>query len=259
MVAASGAAAGQGAHCRFPVSARSRDVAGAPAWRDDAVQATSKEVQLWVTRRRAKANSSRSPRRLRKRRRPEPSHDVRADSPHGEQAALSHWPGRLHVSGALPRSPGGGRVARRVQRSQGSHLMAHQLETEVFYPESDGQPVGETDVHRQLLMDLVFALSRHFADHPDTYVTGNLFLYYVKGNPRQVVCPDVCIAFGSAKRLRNIYQTWRDGPFPQVIIELTSASTRAEDLGAKRELYERLGTLGDYLCDPHIDPRAAEP
>jgi hypothetical protein len=137
--------------------------------------------------------------------------------------------------------------------------MAHQLETEVFYPESDGQPVGETDVHRQLLMDLVFALSRHFADRPTTYVTGNLFLYYVKGNPRQVVCPDVCIAFDSTKRLRNIYQTWRDGPFPQVIIELTSASSRAEDLGPKRELYERLGTLEYYLFDPHFDPGVAEP
>jgi Putative restriction endonuclease len=137
--------------------------------------------------------------------------------------------------------------------------MAHQLETEVFYPESDGQLVGETDVHRQLLMDLVFALSRHFADRPTTYVTGSLFLYYVKGNPRQVVCPDVCIAFDSTKRLRNIHQTWRDGPFPQVIIELTSASTRAEDLGPKRELYEWLGTLEYYLFDPHFDPGEAEP
>ena len=132
--------------------------------------------------------------------------------------------------------------------------MAQQIETDVYYPESDGQPVGETELHRQLLWDLVYALTRWLAGRADAHVSGNLFIYYVKGQPNQVVCPDVFVAFGSHKRRLNTYRTWRDGPFPQVVIELTTSSTRAEDQGPKVELYERLGVLEYYLFDPHFDP-----
>jgi Uma2 family endonuclease len=137
--------------------------------------------------------------------------------------------------------------------------MVQQIETDVYYPESDGQPMGETELHRQLLLDLVHALSHWLAGRPDAHVTGNVFLYYVKGQPRRVVCPDVFVAFDSHKHRVNTYRTWRDGPFPQVVIELTSASTRAEDLGAKRELYEQQGVLEYYLFDPHFDPDDEEP
>jgi Putative restriction endonuclease len=132
--------------------------------------------------------------------------------------------------------------------------MAQRVETDIYYPESDGQPISETDLHRRLLTDLVFALAHFFAHRLDVYVTGNLFIYYVKGKPSQVVCPDVCVVIGAAKAERRIYQTWQDGPFPQVVIELTSDSTRAEDEGRKSELYEREGVLEYYLFDPRFDP-----
>lgn len=132
--------------------------------------------------------------------------------------------------------------------------MAQDTATDAIYPESDGQPVGETDIHRQLIWDLVFALSNHFGSRHDVYVTGNLFVYYVKSQPKFVVCPDVCVAFGSSRRMRNTYQTWRDGPFPRGVIELTSSKTRKEDFGPKRDLYERLGVMEYYLFDPRFDP-----
>jgi Uma2 family endonuclease len=136
--------------------------------------------------------------------------------------------------------------------------MAQQTEAEVYYPESDGQPMGETDIHRDLVLELVSTLARWFAGRPDVYVTGNLFFYYVKGQPSQVVCPDVCVVFGVVKRRRSTYQTWRDGPFPQLVIELTSSSTRKQDVGVKPGLYERLGVLEYYLFDPHFDPEGPE-
>jgi Uma2 family endonuclease len=128
------------------------------------------------------------------------------------------------------------------------------METEVYYPESDGRPMGETVLHRKLLNDLVYTLTHWLAGRSDGHVSGNLFIYYVKGEPHQVVCPDVFVVFGSHKRLVNIYQTWSDGPFPQLIIELLSRSMRTEDEGPKRKLYERLGVLEYYLFDPHFDP-----
>ncbi len=38
---------------------------------------------------------------------------------------------------------------------------------EVFYPESDGQPMAETDVHRDLMIDLIAML-------PDCHAAGVL-------------------------------------------------------------------------------------
>ncbi|HEY7782513.1 MAG TPA: Uma2 family endonuclease [Ktedonobacterales bacterium] len=131
--------------------------------------------------------------------------------------------------------------------------MVQQLETDVYYPDSDGQPMGETDRHRDLLFALVFALTQHFAPHPDVYVTGNLFIYYVRGDPNKNISPDVCVVFGSPQRPRNTYQVWRDGPFPQMVIELASASTRTRDLGPKRAVYEGLGVLEYYIFDPHAE------
>jgi Uma2 family endonuclease len=133
--------------------------------------------------------------------------------------------------------------------------MVQQIETDIFYPESDGQPMGETDLHRRLLAELVIALTNLFEGRPNVYVTGNIFIYYVEGQPQYVVCPDVCVVFGVAQADREIYQTWRDGRFPQVVIELTSPSTRREDLRSKPALYERLGVLEYYIFDPHPNRR----
>ena len=68
---------------------------------------------------------------------------------------------------------------------------------EVFYPEADGQPMAETDVHRDLMIDLIAMLREYFRDDPHVYISGNLFLYYEEGNPRRVVAPDVFVVKGS--------------------------------------------------------------
>ena len=41
---------------------------------------------------------------------------------------------------------------------------------EVLYPESDGQPMGESETHIRLLLDLLAAALLHFRDQPDMYV-----------------------------------------------------------------------------------------
>jgi Uma2 family endonuclease len=43
---------------------------------------------------------------------------------------------------------------------------------------------------------------------------------------------------------------WEEGKGPDVVIELTSASTRWEDLGSKKGLYEALGVQEYFLFDP---------
>jgi len=51
----------------------------------------------------------------------------------------------------------------------------------VHYPESDGKPLGETDLHRNLMIDLIFAL-KWFLHNVRAYVAGNLYVYFEEGN-----------------------------------------------------------------------------
>jgi Uma2 family endonuclease len=88
---------------------------------------------------------------------------------------------------------------------------------------------------------------------PDVYVTGNLFLYYVQGDPHSVVAPDVFLVRGVEKRSRRIYTLWDEGEVPSLVIELTSDSTRDEDLSKKKLCYERLGVEEYFLHDPYQD------
>ena len=58
---------------------------------------------------------------------------------------------------------------------------------EIFYPESDGKPMAETDLHANILIYLKTALELFFADRDDVYVTGNIMFYYEEGEPSDVV------------------------------------------------------------------------
>lgn len=134
--------------------------------------------------------------------------------------------------------------------SQVAELLAP-YRTAVTYPESDGEPMAETDTHRDLMADgLIYPLKEHFRTQPDVYVSGNLRLYYEEGNPRASVAPDVFVVFGIPNRVRRVYKLWEEEKAPDVVIELTSASTRQKDLGDKRFLYEELGVAEYFIFDP---------
>ena len=120
----------------------------------------------------------------------------------------------------------------------------------VCYPESDGQPVAETDVHRTLMFELIGTLQAFFRADPHVYISGNLFLYYQEGDPRRVVAPDVFVVQGVHNHQRRIYKLWEEGVVPAVVFELTSRSTRREDLRTKYDLYARLGVTEYFLFDP---------
>src|SRR5687768_3117172 len=97
------------------------------------------------------------------------------------------------------------------------------------YPTTDGKPMAETDWHRDLMLALIQTLSRHFAADPMVYVTGNILVFYEPGNRRRHVSPDVWLVRGVEKRQRGNYLTWEEGRAPEIVIELTSSSTRRAD------------------------------
>jgi Uma2 family endonuclease len=126
------------------------------------------------------------------------------------------------------------------------------------YPTSDGRPMAETDLHRDLMNELIDTLQQYYADDPQTYVSGNLLLFYVPGDRLRHLSPDVFVVKGVPKRPRLNYLTWEEGKVPDVVIELTSSSTRDEDVKDKFMLYERTLRVPEYfLFDPmgdYLDP-----
>jgi Uma2 family endonuclease len=124
------------------------------------------------------------------------------------------------------------------------------LAKQVHYPETDGKPMAETDMHIDTLIYLREALRDYFRDAPQVYIAGNMFLYYEEGNPAACVAPDVFVVQGVAKGERRIYKLWEEGQPPMVVFEITSRGTRLEDLGTKRALYAMLGVQEYFVYDP---------
>jgi Uma2 family endonuclease len=113
---------------------------------------------------------------------------------------------------------------------------------EVFYPESDGAPLGETQLHGALITTYREVLEDHFAADPNVYVWMNLFIYYKEGDPASVVCPDVFVAIGAPKEPpRRTYKFWEEPVPPTVVIEVSSESTRRADFFRKRLTYAAIG------------------
>jgi Uma2 family endonuclease len=124
----------------------------------------------------------------------------------------------------------------------------------IDYPSSDGKPMAETPLHMRVMMDLIQTLIAWFAAKPRVYVWGNLFLYYVPGDPRKNVAPDVMVVKGVAKhRPRDVFKVWEEGRSPCTIIEVSSRKTRTEDEKTKFQLYQDVLKVNEYFL---FDPRA---
>ena len=139
-------------------------------------------------------------------------------------------------------------------------MASAKLGARVFYRESDGKPMAETPIHMEAMFDLITGLQDWFAADPLVYVAGNNFLYFVEGNPRRNVSPDVFVVRGIDKaRYRGSYKTWEQGgKAPDLVVEVSSKSTRLEDLRKKFDLYrDELKVREYFLFDPlgeYLDP-----
>ena len=129
---------------------------------------------------------------------------------------------------------------------------------EIDYPDSDGKPVAETDVHIDLVLDLRERLKARYASNPDVYVAGNLLVYYVEGAPKVSLAPDGFVVFGVPNRSRRSYKVWNEGRYPDVVFEFTSARTQDNDLGDKFDIYQNVWRVKEYFVfDPlaeYLDP-----
>ena len=124
----------------------------------------------------------------------------------------------------------------------------------IVYPESDGEPMAETDMHRDEMVAAIDMLRWHFRNEARVYVAGNNFVYYEEGNPRAVVSPDVYVVRGVSKEQRRTFQIWREqGHAPCFVMELSSRGTWLEDHGNKKAIYAMLGVREYFMFDPEND------
>ncbi len=140
-------------------------------------------------------------------------------------------------------------------------ISSKSIDSGIDYPDSDGQPMAETPQHRDNLAYLIEMLRFWFGQEEMVYISGNMFIYYVPGNRLRHMAPDVFVVIGIPKTRipeRRRFLVWEEGKGPDFIIELTSPTTREEDLEDKFQIYQNTLKVREYfLFDPHgeyLDP-----
>lgn len=124
---------------------------------------------------------------------------------------------------------------------------------EIEYPESDGKPMGETDLHRDWMVRILDILRLRYRGQR-VYVASDLFIYFEEGDPTQFVAPDDFVVLDCDPGRRRTFKVWEEGgKTPAVVFEVTSQHSRREDEVFKPQTYARLGVPEYFLYDPTSD------
>jgi Uma2 family endonuclease len=111
--------------------------------------------------------------------------------------------------------------------------------------------VSESDVHRDVMAEVIETLRDHFADEPNVYVSGNIMVYYEEGNPLVFHSPDAFVVRGISNQPRNNFKTWTEHQAPEWVLEITSRTTQREDQDEKLTIYRENWKVREYfLFDP---------
>lgn len=121
-------------------------------------------------------------------------------------------------------------------------------------PTEDGIPL-ETNWHRIEINLLIDSLHYHWRSRRDYFAGGNMFIYFSfeQVRNRDYRGPDFFVVKGvNGERDREAWIVWEEkGRYPNLIVELSSPTTREVDLGPKKELYELTFRTPEYFCyDP---------
>jgi Uma2 family endonuclease len=130
------------------------------------------------------------------------------------------------------------------------------------YPETDFQPMGETDLHITELIRLLETLRLRYRDAPDVYVGADMFIYFAEGDnrARARVVPDVFVVPGVPREpMRRTWLMWREKVPPAFVIEVTSRKTRTRDVLRKPAIYAALGVAEYVMYDPGGEYRYLHP
>ena len=128
--------------------------------------------------------------------------------------------------------------------------------TEDELPYDDGMPM-ETQRHALQLQLLQDPLRLYWAERQDVYIGGNMFVYFSLAQVRNQDFrgPDFFVALDVSPRERKSWVVWQEGKGPDLVIELLSESTAAQDKGEKKVIYQNALRVPEYYW---FDPFSGE-
>ncbi len=142
--------------------------------------------------------------------------------------------------------------------------LAKDLETsedareDVIFPASDlwsDEPPLETDLHLRQMMLLIKCLDWWWRKRNDFFASGNVTIYYSKRQRKSENFrgPDFFVVLGAERKPRKSWVVWEeDGKYPNVIVEILSETTAANDRGLKKQIYQDTFRTPDYFWfDPY--------
>jgi Uma2 family endonuclease len=119
----------------------------------------------------------------------------------------------------------------------------------------DGEPL-ETARHKYSMDLLIDSIYGAWKSRTDFYAGGNMFIYYSRsqiGKPPKYRGPDFYLVLNTDRYLeRKGWVVWEEGgKLPDLIVEFLSPSTRRQDLGPKKDIYQNIFQTKEYFVyDP---------
>ena len=130
------------------------------------------------------------------------------------------------------------------------HIPYAPTETTDLYPESDGKPMADTDLHLYWIKRIQDIIETYLLQNPDAYISGNIMMYDREGLMRTAISPDILVAFGLGRKFRRTYKVWEEGKPPDFVMEFSSRRTYQNDLEEKITHYARMNIPEYFLYDP---------
>jgi Uma2 family endonuclease len=125
------------------------------------------------------------------------------------------------------------------------------IDSELIYPDSDGQPMSDNTKQFRWIVLIKENLEILFAHDPQVFIAGDLLWYPVEGRPDIRVAPDAMVVFGRPKGDRGSYKQWEEENItPQVVFEILSPGNTVLEMNRKLLFYQHYGVLEYYLYDP---------
>ncbi|NEO58660.1 MAG: Uma2 family endonuclease [Okeania sp. SIO3B5] len=130
-------------------------------------------------------------------------------------------------------------------------LPLSQTNSEIVYPDSDGQPMADNTIQFRWITVIHYNLAWLFANNAEVFVAGDLLWYPVENNRKLRQAPDVMVVFGVPKGDRGSYQQWKENNIaPQVVFEILSPGNTPKEMERKLLFYDRYEVEEYYLYDP---------
>lgn len=137
----------------------------------------------------------------------------------------------------------------------------NQKELDIIFPPSNlwsEEPNLESYLHLQQMLLLLKCIDWWWRERTDYFAAGNLTVYFSqnKSKSEDFRGPDFFIVLNTERKPRRSWTIWdEDGKYPNVIVELLSPSTAANDKGFKKKIYQDTFRTFDYFW---FDPDTLE-